>query len=576
MSRDYPSSPSKSFDEKSKLPTSISLDNFQYSNISIKKSPSSSYVPFNPNNSPLKGVIIQETVESEATEAKKASKINETTANNFNDDTISFYSTPLTHTNESTVVADAFITPTPYPQTNGESSEDSTSPISSTKNNIETGTSSSSGSSPDSKKLNDDTETEFQMLVTASEGESSFELEPNIEKTITNVAIETSFANEIEGAIGNYVVDIQSASIKQFIEKTIQEEDSANSDSNKSLDGSTTQADHSNLSSSTASGDTESNDKDSSSEIKDIEKIISSIEFNPLLISEETAQQAETVEPKKKYIKSNLTSECLDLLTPISLTNDNKTMSDASEFDDMQQSTAQNFEKLLEASAPAQIDKTNLEYLNIEEEEITNMVQKIVTDVISQATQITFNQHDVLDKYAYLEAQEADGKQNKSLDLEIEETIISAETCNKDGDLRLNGNQIVENAIINALKCENFINAENTGKLIVEPIEFSENFIDEEAIEIAVDKKPITDDEKLKLNPDLNIIEIKSTNNGELSSTSAELIEQSLREVDNLFNKKNESMNASAMKTPTLNSPRSKKVANQKDAVVDCFSCTIV
>ena len=528
MSRDYPSSPSKSFDEKSKLPTSISLDNFQYSNISIKKSPSSSYVPFNPNNSPLKGVIIQETVESETTEAKKASKINETTANNFNDDTISFYSTPLTHTNESTVVADAFITPTPYPQTNGESSEDSTSPISSTKNNIETGTSSSSGSSPDSKKLNDDTETEFQMLVTASEGESSFELEPNIEKTITNVAIETSFANEIEGAIGNYVVDIQSASIKQFIEKTIQEEDSANSDSNKSLDGSTTQADHSNLSSSTASGDTESNDKDSSSEIKDIEKIISSIEFNPLLISEETAQQAETVEPKKKYIKSNLTSECLDLLTPISLTNDNKTMSDASEFDDMQQSTAQNFEKLLEASAPAQIDKTNLEYLNIEEEEITNMVQKIVTDVISQATQITFNQHDVLDKYAYLEAQEADGKQNKSLDLEIEETIISAETCNKDGDLRLNGNQIVENAIINALKCENFINAENTGKLIVEPIEFSENFIDEEAIEIAVDKKPITDDEKLKLNPDLNIIEIKSTNNGELSSTSAELIEQSL------------------------------------------------
>lgn len=569
MSRDYPSSPNKSFDEKSKLPTSISLDNFQYSNISIKKSPSSSYVPFNPNNSPLKSAIIPETVESETAEAKKSSKINETT-----DDTISFYSTPLTHTNESTVKADAFITPTPYPQTNGESSEDSTSPISSTKNNIETGTSSSSGSSPDSKKLNDDTETESQMLVTASEGESSFELEPNIEKTITNVAIETSFANEIEGAIGNYVVDIQSASIKQFIEKTIQEEDSANSDSNKSLDGSITQADHSNLSSSTASDDTESNNSkdNNSSEIKDIEKIISSIEFNTLLISEETAQQqAETVEPKKKYIKSNLTSECLDLLTPISQSNDNKTMSDASEFDDTQQSTAQNFEKLLEtSSAPAQIDKTNLEYLNIEEEEITNMVQKIVTDVISQATQITFfNQHDVLDKYAYLEAQEADGKQNKSLDLEIEETIISAETCNKDGDLRLNGNQIVENAIINALKCESFINAENTGKLIVEPIEFSENFIDEEAVEIAVAKKPITDDEKLKLNPDLNIIEIKSTNNGELSSTSAELIEQSLREVDNLFSKQSESMNASAMKTPTLNSPRPKKVANQKDAVVD-------
>jgi hypothetical protein len=240
-----------------------------------------------------------------------------------------------------------------------------------------------------------------------------------------------------------------------------------------------------------------------------------------------------------------------------------------SEFDDSKQSTAQNFGKMLEAEAGVQIDKTNLEYLNIEEEEITHMVKKIVTDVISQATHITFNQHDILDKYSYLDGQEqADVKLNKSMEKsDVEETIISAESA-----LRLNGNLIVENALSSVLKCENLINAESAGRVVVEPIEFSENFIDLEKIEAT---KSITDDEKLKNNSELNIIEIKSTNNGELSSTSAELIEQSLREVDNLF-KQSETMNASAMKTPTLNSPRPKKVSNQKDAVVDCFSCTIV
>ena len=215
------------------MPTSISLDNFSSAGLHYKRSPilpnaltnfvtSAQQQPHdshysNVNTSPYSKLkfqqeeaTIQESLEYEAGDdmSKPASSTAHSTthmaSNNTtrtNDDSVSFYSTPLNATKNDSASSKAS-----SPSSTAETHGDKHSSLSSLS------------MSPCSK--NENSNGESQILVTASEGETSFELDPAIENTITNVAIEISYGKELETLItSNDAQPHAPFSIKQCLEE---------------------------------------------------------------------------------------------------------------------------------------------------------------------------------------------------------------------------------------------------------------------------------------------------------------------------------------------------------------------
>ena len=531
------------------MPTSISLDNFDLASINFKRSPTmpntlNAYTQENPysnlNSSPYKNKFlleeqtIQESLEYEPEEeGSSKTQTAGTTVISNNDDSVSFYSTPLNGTKNNS---------------NAETSE---------------GQSSVSSVSPNGKFSNEQSSNgDSQILVTASEGETSFDLDPAIENTITNVAIEISYGKELETLESCISDEIQHPfSIKQCLEEQLANNKNRKAESNDDIlsenisprtsisesvtDSETIPAvnplataysvDYLSLPVSTATeSDYESQEKYISESSNDM---IHETDF----IASMVKQASENINMFEK--KENLTDfyglsispkTSLDILTP-------QSMSIINEIDSNTNETTHNLAKMNSID-----EEISLKYSNIEEEEVMNLVNKIVVDVIShslQADATPTNQEidDIEHTFTKIQLDHSDSEV-------IEEIISSANTDNN-----YEGSKT-------AFKCEKddqFVLEmhENPNKLVIESIKFNENFINEEY--------------DVKKDPLINVNEEISANLP-TETTSIDLVETSSKQVDSIF-KLSENKNAGL----ATSSKTDNKVA-KKEPVVDCFSCTIV
>jgi len=351
-------------------------------------------------------------------------------------------------------------------------------------------------------------------------------LDPAIEKTITNVAIEISYGKELEALESCINDEVQHPfSIKKCLEdqlvsnkynldtEILSENISTRTSVSESVTDSETipavvphntvySVDYSSLPiSTTTESNYESRGKyisESSNEIMIHETdFIASLVNHP---SENTNMYEKKENSSDFYGLSISPRPSLDILTP-------QSMSIVNELETNTNEATQNLRKMNLID-----EETTLKYSNIEEEEVNNLVNKIVVDVISHAiqTDVAPNQQEI--------------------DF-IENTFAQIHLDHSDSEVleKISSPSNIDN------NCDEYKTNEDSK-------------LEKEIIEEA------TSNEHVKNN-------LPKTN---------DLVETSSKEIDSIF-KLSENKNAG-----TSSSSKTDNKVHKKEPVVDCFSCTIV
>ena len=482
----------------------ISLSTFshdQYSNVNVSPTQKSKFQ--------REETTIQESVEDDdkkqispkATndhQLQQQQKSHSITITSNQDDSVSFYSTPLNGTKNDS--------------TSSSSSGLNEEQLAKFLNTVET---CSSGSiSPCSKVFNELSANngDSQLLVTASEGESSLELDPATENTIINGAVEMSYDKELD-LLENSATNQIPFSIKKMV--FVMEDKEKHGMTSENED----QLLSENISPRTSLSNDSANEHETSvpsSNLKKDEEVLTTV-LSPSLTDvrpEEIFDDFGSAASFGKYV------DHIELITPESLSIPHEHESVC-----VQHQLEKDTINLINEEA-------SIKYSNIEEEEVNELVNKIVVDVITHA--------------AHADQLGSSHKQNLSL---LPQTQTDKDSAN---------------VIIGSAHDTKINSIENVnGKVFIKAKE---------------DKDIVNMDAVSVKNNELKIDEIV-TNQDQIENDDSVLVEISSKEIDSIL-KKSEHKDVESVETKSVEKKEAKstakKDANKKDAVVDCFSCSIV
>jgi len=573
-------------DMNPRIPSSISLDNFD-SNYKVspsKMTNSFSFISTDANSQTqysysktttiLEQDVLLEDVPFDI-EKKKPQLVHQSTIDpnsSLANESASFYSTPMTHN-----IINSNVSPTPF----HSSDNNLTSEIEENKKLRKS--ESSSSSSPDSRDNNEDSES--QLLVTASEGESSFGLETNIENTITNVAIESSFALEIESAFEKKSVKgtdcISEEENDQENDKTTT---SVDSDHEKSQNESIVQADQSNISSSSSDSDS-----DEKTEKNNIEKESVESESSSTDTSTSTDSSAESLTSTSSSTEQ---------------TNENSYKVSVEVVEDIKKEQQQIVEQIApeiehtETEHKVEISKT--EEKVIDKEELNTLGQDLSTspaNSINSGASLSDRQaHNANTNFGQIDA-------NFSTQTNYPTSSISTETDSSFSSLS-NSNQVqkssnndvnnLDEASLNCMK----IAEEEVNNLVnkivldvisqavhVAPENNQDNEEESKNVQMVPETHLTTDKDTLRPDAQLKIIEINSPLSSKISeeteTTSSAIKEAQVPKKEVLIPVETDTIKIMTESTTSITSNLKKPVKNgksneKKEPVVDCFSCTIV
>ena len=495
------------------IPTSHSLDNIQYDNLkrdSPKTMPNSySFVHTSPSR--LGATQVDTIHEQEITEHFSSNYMSTNFSTNTDSgvDSNSFCSMPLAHNENASFVDTQTYLVTEIVEQQQQQQQQAT----------DTGVMSSSSSSPDSQNQNGYETSESQLLVTASEGELSFGYESlnpvNVENTIANFNIEAHFESELEQVVLNNLVaqknyqetleiTYKQLEINEMIEKADDTTTSITTDS--SANGSITELDQIEAMTPAA---------------VNVDENIMMEEATPVADylqeddDEKNSSTAQLMDSSSSSISSISEKEEEDLAAQVeteSFAVVPKVLENISESEELKFNLISNPIIANVAVAPP-MSETELQTLKYEEEEVNNLVNKIVLDVIAQAIHVSPAKlnivSDVIEKMT---------TQTTAAESEKNQIDIAEVSFNEKDDSVLFKN-------VNTEECE-----------------------------------------ANKLNSSLEIIEAAEINNA---------VSSEVDETNAILNKTEQILSSSTQAPTAAKDSKKTVVSNQKQPVIDCFSCTI-
>jgi len=532
-----------SFGEINTMPTSHSLDNLQYHSVNIKlNSPSKMTNSYSfANTSPSRGTQLHHYVDTihelEVTENFQSNYMNTNLSNNIDSgvDSNSFCSMPLgqmeaiNYSNQN-----SYVSLTASALSSIENVEQHITIKAIQAPSISE--SSSSFSSPDSQNQNDYETGESQLLVTASEGELSFGYDsmiPNVaENVINNFQIETNYENELKKAVlENTINDMKSSELAEKADDT-----TTSISSSSSISGSI-------------------------QELDQLDTLTTPNTVNENTLLDEQEKQLDT-----PLIQNGATSAfSIGEKEDDCLANESET--------EIKQTVCTNLiSNATKEEKLSALNDTKLQIVKFEEEEINNLVNKIVLDVIAQALlvtpELTVN-NDVVKSTISLNTQ-SDNQGEEALKEEVEVEAVPVEVEAVPVEIEAIPVEIKAIPVeVEAVPVEVEAVPVEVEAVPVEVEAVSEAEIFPVEVEISFDEKfdtvlynPAVTEITDKLNSSLQIIEHSEINDAK----------NEVDETNEILNKTEEILSTS-ISLPAQS--KSNKQITQKEPPVDCFSCTI-